>query len=643
MSGIKSIQSEEQFHRFVADLERISQIKEVNITSKLKETKGKLDGRFVTFIKKVLSLIPKVNLSTTNLDTVVKKIAQLAVDYEKKGYFTTVDQAKLIAVIENLKNKGKLYTEVSGQRMGSEKVFYCAFKTINELSAKKFIPPRQPRSKEDNNTILRKELEKRGLMTPLLEAVWEGNKDKVLELISQGFDPSIPDSTGCLPLHHALRVENLSIPILEILVQNPANVNYRSNEGEYPLSIALRLGYIATAKFLLEKGASPDSRDSLGFLPIHYAAREGDIEMVKALIPFVANINDAQRPPVGSEFYFPEHAFTPLCLAAMSRNADLVKLLLEMGADPNSATTAGRLPLHSAVQQRYYGIDEKKDEAVKEIIKLLIPLTNDLNKQGHLGRTPLADAAISSNTIGLNLLIEKGGKADIRDEIGMLPLHHAAYYGDVEIAKILIPLTPDINDNQTTGEMNEQLTPLLVALKNKQSEVAKLLLEKGANPNLPDKDGNLPLHYAVKNNDLELSRSLAAVTQDLNKVGAYAESHLLMAAKQGNHALVKVLLAKGADADMADKQGNLPLHRALRGNNVELVADLIAATKNLNKSGSINETPLLIAIKEGSPTFLEMLLKGGAKLSPADKSVMESYLILETKAITKLLKEYGQI
>lgn len=641
MSGIKSIQSEEQFHRFVADLERISQIKEVNITSKLEETKGKLDGRFITFIKKVLSLIPKVNLSTTNLDTVVKKIAQLAVDYEKKGYFTTFDQAKLITVIENLKNKGKLYTEVSGQRMGSEKVFYLAFKTINELSAGTFIAPRKPR--EDNNTLLRKDLENRGLMTPLLEAVWEGNKDKVLELISQGFDPSTPDSTGCLPLHHALRVENLSIPILEILVQNPANVNYRSNEGDYPLNIALRLGYITTAKFLLEKGARPDSRDSMGFLPIHYAARAGNIEIVKALIPFVADINDAQRPPVGSVFYILEHAFTPLCLAARSRNADLVKLLLEMGADPNSATSADSLPLHSAVQQMYYGLDEKKDEAVKESIKLLIPLTNDLNKQGHLGRTPLADAAYCGNTIGLNLLIEKGAKADIRDERGMLPLHHAAYNGDVEIAKILIPLTPDINDHQTTGKTNEQLTPLLVALKNNQSGVAKLLLEKGANPNLPDKDGNLPLHYAVKNKDLELTRSLAAVTQDLNKVGAYAESHLLMAAKQGNHALVKVLLAKGADADVADKDGNLPLHRALRGNNVELVADLIAATKNLNKSGSINETPLLIAIKVGSPTFLEMLLKGGAKLSPADKSVMESYLILETKAITKLLKEYGQI
>jgi len=146
MIEIKKIETPEEFHQLVLKLERISKTQDANITNKLEETKGKLDGRLVTFIKKILSLLPKVNLSTTNLNVVAKNIAQLAVDYEKKGYFTTVEQAKLNTVIENLRNRGKLHRQVFGQRMINEKIFFNAFKSINALKARDVPTPREPKA-----------------------------------------------------------------------------------------------------------------------------------------------------------------------------------------------------------------------------------------------------------------------------------------------------------------------------------------------------------------------------------------------------------------------------------------------------------------------------------------------------------------
>jgi len=623
--AIKNIQTEAQFHQLVADLEKISNT-DANITSKLEKTQGKLDGRFVTLLKKIASFFPKVNLSTTNVNEVAKSIEKLAAECEKKGYFTTADKEKLTTVVHNLRERGKLYSQLSGKKLGNDKVFYKVFQTINDLKAK----PIQPQPSEDsrtNNDFLREDLEASGLMTPLLKAIFEGNKDKVVELINQGVDPNVPDSTGCLPLHHAILVENLSLPVLEVLLQNPANVNHQNNEGSFPLHIALREGNIATAKFLLEKGADPEARDQKGLLPIHYAAQKGDMEMVETLLPSLKNINDALGITQNTKVTFlTERAITPLSFAAMSGNADLVKLLLERGADPTMASTKGRLPLH------YAAISGNA-----EMIKLLMPLTNDLDQQDALGHTPLNYAVIGKHSAAVNLLIEKGAKADIPAKDGSLPLHDAVYFGNVEIAKALIPLTPNIN------QPHKHLTPLLIALKNNKNEVAKLLLEKGVNPNLPDEMGELPLHYAIKNEDLELSMNLASVTQNLNQPGLLGHTPLFIATDKRNHAMVKVLLEKGASADVADRDGNLPLHRALRGNNLELVKDLIAATKTLDKSGSIDETPLLIAIKVASPMYLEMLLKAGAKLTPSDKSLIQSYLIYETKSITKLLKKYGQI
>jgi len=125
--NVKNIQSAKDFHEVVNHLKTISDASDRQLTSKLQEKKGNLEGRWIILLKKILSILPGVNPSTTNLDEVAKAVAKFAVANQKIGYFTIDDQKKLREVIEKLKLKGQEFHQ------GNEKVLNTAIETISKL------------------------------------------------------------------------------------------------------------------------------------------------------------------------------------------------------------------------------------------------------------------------------------------------------------------------------------------------------------------------------------------------------------------------------------------------------------------------------------------------------------------------------
>ena len=301
------------------------------------------------------------------------------------------------------------------------------------------------------------------------------------------------------------------------------------------------------------------SIDSSGNTPLYYVVKKGNIEIVKLLLE---NGADPNTPDSAGE--------TPLSLAVGYRHIEIVKLLLENGADPNIPDSKRRALLYQTVQ---YGF--------KEIAELLLTYGANPNAKGGSGFTPLHWAVQKNNPEMVDLLLNHGANINEKGISGETPLSFALTYRDIEIINLLLNhgADPNITDGQ-------HRTPLYVATARITEEIVKLLLEHNANLDIEDKDGVAPLHWAVQKNNPEM---------------------------------VDLLLDHKANPNIKDKYGTAPLHLAGRDGNEEIVKLLLDHNANLNIEDEDKETPLLWAAKNGHTEIVELLLGKGASPNIKDK------------------------
>lgn len=159
----------------------------------------------------------------------------------------------------------------------------------------------------------------------------------------------------------------------------------------------------------------------------------------------------------------------------------------------------------------------------------LIKKGADVNgKFGDFGHTPLH---FTNDIEVARLLVKRGAKVNEKTSYGMTPLHIAASDGKKEICFLLIEHGAKTDENSEIG------TPLIQAVIGGHCEIAKLLIEKGADINKPSKsDGKAPLHWAVF---------------------------------YGRDDIVDLLVKQGAGINIKDKKGKTPLYYV---NNIPLFA-----------------------------------------------------------------------
>ncbi|MEC5030653.1 MAG: ankyrin repeat domain-containing protein [Oscillatoria sp. PMC 1051.18] len=114
--------------------------------------------------------------------------------------------------------------------------------------------------------------------------------------------------------------------------------------------------------------------------------------------------------------------------------------------------------------------------------------------------------------------------------------------GDIEAVKYLIALNLNLDIHQTGVWTDKGFTPLIIAVESKETQIVKLLLEAGANPNLSEKDtGGTPLIYAAITGSLEIINLLLKFGADRNIRDNYNETALMKAEKFSNSAAVQFL------------------------------------------------------------------------------------------------------
>lgn len=340
--------------------------------------------------------------------------------------------------------------------------------------------------------------------------------------------------------------------------------------------------------------------------PIHIASAFNNNDILRELLQIGADANLKTTN---------ENYWTPLTLAAgndteekdenekitsdQSRRNETVELLLSKGADIDLGKENGASPLYIACQEGH-----------DTIVQILLTKGADINKCTKNGTSPLTIACQEGHESIVQTLVDSGANINSSMENGSAPLFKACQEGHDKIVELLLQKGADANHRIKDGS-----SPLFTACKEGHANIVQMLLNSEANINSCDKDGVSPLHIACKKGYEIIVENLLEKGADYNLCDNNGDSPLHVACQNGHSRTALYLLNRGANVDKCDKNGNTSLYLACQEGHILVVRVLIqskADTNFLKKNGA---SPLYIACKNGHDEIVKLLLTREAKLN----------------------------
>ena len=220
---------------------------------------------------------------------------------------------------------------------------------------------------------------------------------------------------------------------------------------------------------------------------------------------------------------------------------------------------------------------------------------------------PIHQAAWKGDMEIVQQHLAAGTGVDAKNKWGSTALHYTARGGQVAIAGLLISSSADVNAGDADG-----LTPLHFAASAGHGEVAKLLIAKGADVKAKGGERKAsPIFSAATKNRGNIVELLLANGADVNAKDAFAESPLDSAVKEGLPGMVELLVAKGANVN--GDGGTTPLHKSASTGQKEIVELLLANGANVNLTIAFGDTPLDWAVGNKKEDVAALLRKHGGK------------------------------
>ena len=376
-------------------------------------------------------------------------------------------------------------------------------------------------------------------------------------------------------------------------------------------------------------------------------------------------------------------ASTELADAAMRRNGEAVRSLLQRKADVNAPQIDGTTALHWAVR-----LDDL------DTADMLIRAGANVSAANRAGATPMQLAALNGNAAMVEKLIKAGADSNVPlTPYGDTALMMASRTGKTDAIKVLLDGGAKVNTKETWGGT----TALMWAVSERHAAAVKTLIDHGADVNarsnfVPAANGRgfegrtpvapqpgqaaeefasgwlTPLMFAAREGDVESARLMVAAGADVNAPASDGKDALGLAIFNGNYELASFLIDSKAQVNRADTQGFTPLFWAVDRRNMEtapnfpwmVTADPLSLIKKLLEAGAdpnalVNNTPrarmragsprivfataLMRAAFSGDLELVKLLLAKGADPAMVSK---DNETVLEAAAALGFIQGYSK-
>jgi len=482
-----------------------------------------------------------------------------------------------------------------------------------------------------------------GSDTRLADAAMHDDKDTVRSLLKQKVDVNVAQGDGATALHWAAYQDDQEMAAM--LLEAGANVKAVTREGAItPLFMACTNGSPGMIAKLLRAGADANSVKSNGTTALMMAAAAGNADAVKVLLDHGADLKAKESA----------HGQTALMFAASLNRAGVVKLLLNRGADPSVSTNSAKL------ERVTFDIDGNVVPA-KPAAPLPEKLATALAAKEAEGGTQTGKAADPAANGGRGQFAPRQVGPSYMG--GMTALLYAARDGQMDAVRELAAGGADINQAST----GDQISPMVMAIVNGHLDIAKMLLDRGADPNVVSETGMTALYSTIdvqwaphawfpqpiteqeQVNYLDLMKELIkkganvnarlgkkiwfrSFTHDVTWIDPAGATAFWRAAQSTDLAAMKLLVEHGADPKIASTAGDTPLMAAAGigwganfttnapGSPMPAVKYCVELGNDVNAVDSRGYTALHGAAYVGNNEMVQFLVDKGAKVDVRTKT-----------------------
>ena len=444
-----------------------------------------------------------------------------------------------------------------------------------------------------------------GCRNALHEASAAGYHGIVAMLLGHGFDINAEDDQGNTPLHLASKYGHFLV-LNELLRRvDELKVDVKNSSGWTPLHLACKWQSFDASWGLLRNMASAHTTGANRQTALHLASESGGEDVVSKILFRLA-------PTLGSENLRPSD-IEALESALDSKDADDLTVF-HLAARRGHAGVV-RILLSSAAQLHMARVRDRGNERVDGCTEPELPATSDiLTKKDKQGNTPLH-------------LATAHGFCDVVDELtGLVPTSSGSKGRDNQ--ELNVVFGSGVNMRDGTGNL-----PIHLAVTNGDIEmVQKFCAEhrrRHETLNVFGGIGQTPLHLAARDGLVDITKTLLQQGATPNVCGTKFVTPLHLACNNGNMVIMNLLLEAGAAPLDRDCQGQSALHRAVKAQNLDMVErlfqvarDLIGNNDFVNTRDNGGDTLLHLAAGHESVDVLRMLLVEGS-LEPESLSIKD--------------------
>jgi ankyrin repeat protein len=395
----------------------------------------------------------------------------------------------------------------------------------------------------------------------------------------------------------------------EDALRSGANINSKNSQGDTPLVIASKNKQYDFIRWFITKKPNVKYSDNNKNTALHFICLAGEEKLAVSLLKL--------NPPLNLQN---NNGRTPLINAVISGNSNLVKLLLDYGAQPEINDNQQKNAFDYAENKKGTGILKalapfrKNVSNYKNLQQRLQQLTMQTNKKDNLYyQWPKIAVAVAQNEKQLvTLLLSQGADPWEKNSAGISAISLAASRNEIDYSSMLLK-TPSAYTKQ---QQKQSLELLIIAAKNNNSNFIQQI-SKNLPPKLPTQLDFIktPLWYAVDTKSEQAAIQLVKWQQQDFRADSQGRNLLILAVSLNMQKLSAALLQKGFDVNRTDKFQRSSYWYAADHGYIELMKFLISKHVNIFKQDKDGNTPLHRAVLSGNLGAVKLAISQGAKIN----------------------------